>query len=172
MQENRPSIRFREARTARRSISRRTTIIISPAVIRPPSPAIVLLGTYPVGLVSANEEAAERAFAGADNDLRYHFNLPNTLTPTDLVSISFDALNLDDPLRTVRPIPATASKSISMACWSSLRSSSALRNWVRRSQPPIHPGQRECAGWFRFRQHRQPQRHQLQCRRRRQMDGH
>ena len=34
-------------------------------------------GDYtPVGLVEVNEEAAERAFAGIDNDLRYHFNLP------------------------------------------------------------------------------------------------
>jgi hypothetical protein len=53
-------------------------------------------GTYvPVGLVSSNEEAAERAFAGADNDQRYHFNLPNTMAPQDLVQVSFDALNLD-----------------------------------------------------------------------------
>ncbi len=53
-------------------------------------------GTYvPVGLVSTNEEAAERAFAGADNELRYHFNLPNTLAPQDLVSVSFDPLDLD-----------------------------------------------------------------------------
>src|SRR6185295_11960907 len=34
-------------------------------------------GEYnPIGVVLANEEGAERAFAGADNDLRYHFNLP------------------------------------------------------------------------------------------------
>src|SRR5689334_7707113 len=31
-------------------------------------------GDYtPVGFVNANEEGAERAFAAADNDLRYHF---------------------------------------------------------------------------------------------------
>jgi hypothetical protein len=55
-------------------------------------------GAYtPVGLVATNEEAAERAFAGADNDLRYHFNLPNTLKPSDLLAVSFDASNLDDP---------------------------------------------------------------------------
>src|SRR6266516_2800366 len=52
-------------------------------------------GYVPVGLVSSNEEAAERAFAGDDNDLRYHFNLPNTLAPSDLVSVTFDALSLD-----------------------------------------------------------------------------
>lgn len=53
-------------------------------------------GVYdPVGLVAASEEAAERAFAGADNDLRYHFNLPSTLKPTDQLSVTFDALNLD-----------------------------------------------------------------------------
>lgn len=58
-------------------------------------------GTYtPVGPVPVNEEAAERAFAGADSELRYHFNLPATLQPTDQLSISFDALNLDDTAAT------------------------------------------------------------------------
>jgi hypothetical protein len=53
-------------------------------------------GTYtPVGLVSANEEAAERGFAGGENELRYHFNFPNTVQPNDLVAVTFDALNLD-----------------------------------------------------------------------------
>jgi hypothetical protein len=53
-------------------------------------------GPYaPLGPVSANEEGAERAFAGGDNDLRYHFNLPTSLQPTDLLSVTFDALNLD-----------------------------------------------------------------------------
>ncbi len=60
------------------------------------SSVIAVYGDYaPVGTVSANEEAAERAFAGGDNDLRYHFNLPDTLLPTDLMSVTFDALNLD-----------------------------------------------------------------------------
>ena len=59
-------------------------------------------GEYdPVGIVPKNEEAAERAFAGIDNDLRYHFNLPATLDLTDEITISFDANNLhegeDDP---------------------------------------------------------------------------
>jgi hypothetical protein len=53
-------------------------------------------GIYtPVGLVAVHEEAAERGFTGADNELRYHFNLPNTVQPTDLVAVAFDALNLD-----------------------------------------------------------------------------
>jgi len=52
-------------------------------------------GDYtPVGKVMANEESAERAFAGTDNDLRYHFNLPDTLKSTDQLSVSYDALNL------------------------------------------------------------------------------
>jgi len=52
-------------------------------------------GDYePVGLVEVNEEAAERAFAGTDNDLRYHFNLPSSLQSTDQLSVSYDALNL------------------------------------------------------------------------------
>ena len=60
-------------------------------------------GDYePVGLVEVNEEAAERAFAGLDNDLRYHFNLPESLQPTDQLTVSYDATNLhtdgqDDP---------------------------------------------------------------------------
>lgn len=59
-------------------------------------------GAYePVGIVPRNEEAAERAFAGSDNDLRYHFNLPNTLKLTDQVEITFDAFNLQDPDETV-----------------------------------------------------------------------
>jgi hypothetical protein len=63
---------------------------------------VTAYGAYtPVGLVSTNEEAVERAFAGDDNDLRYHFNLPNNLTPTDRMEISFDAINLDDPSATV-----------------------------------------------------------------------
>ena len=53
-------------------------------------------GDYqPVGLVPNNEEAAERAFAGADNELRYHFNLPNTLQADDKLEVTFDAYNLD-----------------------------------------------------------------------------
>jgi hypothetical protein len=53
-------------------------------------------GIYdPVGIVPRNEEAAERAFAGSDNDLRYHFNLPTTLRPTNLVAITYDILNLE-----------------------------------------------------------------------------
>lgn len=52
-------------------------------------------GTYtPVGLVPVNEEAAERAFAGNDTELRYHFNLPDTLSPNDQLVVTFDALNL------------------------------------------------------------------------------
>ena len=55
-------------------------------------------GAYtPVGLVPRNEEAAERAFAGADTEQRYHFNLPDTLKPTNVLSVTFDALNLEDP---------------------------------------------------------------------------
>ncbi|HAC19221.1 MAG TPA: hypothetical protein DCF78_11685, partial [Dehalococcoidia bacterium] len=46
-------------------------------------------------MVSVNEEAAERAFAGTDNELRYHFNLPNTLQADDLLAVTFDANNLD-----------------------------------------------------------------------------
>src|SRR5204863_6707743 len=59
---------------------------------------VTMYGDYtPVGTVAVNEEAAERAFAGDDNDLRYHFNLPNTMKPSDRLAVSFDTLSLDDP---------------------------------------------------------------------------
>jgi len=58
--------------------------------------AIAANGTYePVGLVGANEAAAEGGFTGNDTELRYHFNLPNTLQPTDLMAVTFDAFGLD-----------------------------------------------------------------------------
>ena len=61
-------------------------------------------GVYtPIGEVAANENSAERAFAAADNDLRYHFNLPGTLGPSDLLWITFDPLNLDD--QAINPDP-------------------------------------------------------------------
>src|SRR5262245_50601122 len=54
-----------------------------------------LYGAYePVGVVAVNEDAAERAFAAGDTDLRYHFNLPDTIGPNDLLSVTFDPLNL------------------------------------------------------------------------------
>ena len=53
-------------------------------------------GAYtPVGVVASNELGAERAFAGGDLELRYHFNLPGSFAAGDLLSVSFDAMNLD-----------------------------------------------------------------------------
>lgn len=58
--------------------------------------ATAFYGTYtPIGVVSAHENAAERAFAGGDLDLRYHFNVPASFGPSTLITISYDALNLD-----------------------------------------------------------------------------
>ncbi len=52
-------------------------------------------GAYsPVGVVAANEGGAERAWAGTDNDLRYHFNLAS-FGASDLFTITYDALNID-----------------------------------------------------------------------------
>jgi hypothetical protein len=60
-------------------------------------PSVVsMYGAYsPAGIVGANEEAAERAHAGGDLDLRYHFNLPESLAPDHQLSISWMASNLD-----------------------------------------------------------------------------
>jgi len=55
-------------------------------------------GAYtPIGVVGANENSAERAFAAADLDLRYHFNLTAADIANNFFSVSFDPLNLDDP---------------------------------------------------------------------------
>ena len=52
-------------------------------------------GDYsPLGVVAGNEENAERAFAGTDNSLRYHFNLPNFVGASDPLAVSWDANNL------------------------------------------------------------------------------
>jgi len=53
-------------------------------------------GYTPVGVVASDEIAAERAFSGVDNSLRYHFNLPSVFDPANLLSVTFDAYNLHD----------------------------------------------------------------------------
>jgi hypothetical protein len=54
-------------------------------------------GDYePIGVVSQNEEAAERAVVPSDLELRYHFNLPNTLKPTDRLAVTYEPLDLDN----------------------------------------------------------------------------
>jgi hypothetical protein len=54
-------------------------------------------GAYsPLGLVATNENSAERAFAGGDLDLRYHFNLTASDITNRLYSVTFEPLNLDD----------------------------------------------------------------------------
>src|SRR5437773_804303 len=63
--------------------------------------AIPEYGDYtPVGDVAIKEEAAERAFAAADNDLRYHFNLPSSLKTNDMLTVTFDANNLNQGANT------------------------------------------------------------------------
>ena len=48
-------------------------------------------GIYPgpIGLVATNEANMERAWTGGDPNLRFHFNFPNTVSATDLITISF-----------------------------------------------------------------------------------
>lgn len=57
---------------------------------------VAAYGTYtPVGVQASHELSAERAFAGGDLALRYHFNVPASYGPNDRVTVTFDALNLD-----------------------------------------------------------------------------
>ena len=52
-------------------------------------------------VVATNELGTERAFAGGDLALRYHFNLPSSLAVSCLMAVSFDALNLHIDAATV-----------------------------------------------------------------------
>ncbi len=57
-------------------------------------------GSYPgpIGIVATNEANMERAWTGNDNDLRFHFNFPNTVSATDLITITFGITNgFDQP---------------------------------------------------------------------------
>ena len=58
---------------------------------------VAVYGSYsPIGVVAADETGAERAYAGGDLDLRYHFNLAESFGVNDLAVISFAANNLHD----------------------------------------------------------------------------
>ncbi len=53
-------------------------------------------GAYtPVGVVAANEQNVERAFTGTDTELRFHFNIPGTVSVGDLFTLSFDFHTMD-----------------------------------------------------------------------------
>jgi hypothetical protein len=54
-----------------------------------------------IGIVPRNEESAERAFVASNPELRYHFNLPSTLTSASKLQVTFDALNLEGVSETV-----------------------------------------------------------------------
>jgi hypothetical protein len=87
-----------EFRTARQLLKERTMITICRIYTNVIFSVVTNYMDYtPVGEVLINEDSAERAFAAADNDLRYHFNLPATLNTNSLLTVAFDALNLDDP---------------------------------------------------------------------------
>lgn len=61
-------------------------------------------GEYdPVGVVEENEIGAERAFAGDDNSLRYHFNLADSFDAALPLVVRWDAFNLD--IRAENPDP-------------------------------------------------------------------
>jgi hypothetical protein len=77
---------------------------MSPAVDAQADDDYYVAGTYPdpIGTV-ADELVSERAFAGTDNDLRMHFNLPDTLTPEDKFRFSFAATNLDEDAANTDP---------------------------------------------------------------------
>ena len=48
------------------------------------------------GVVGTNEVAVERAITSGDNNLRYHFNLDAGTQGTDLATLTFAFLNVDD----------------------------------------------------------------------------
>lgn len=69
----------------------------SPAVAQQADDDYYFAGSYPapIGSVSLDEIAMERAFAGADNNLRVHFNLDSgTYGPNDYFRFSLEPFNL------------------------------------------------------------------------------
>lgn len=70
----------------------------SPAVNQQADDDYYFAGEYPapIGTVANDEIAFERAFAGTDNDLRIHFNLPDTLDAGDRFRFSYEPFNLDE----------------------------------------------------------------------------
>jgi hypothetical protein len=75
----------------------------SPAVNQQADDDYYFAGTYPdpIGTVAQDEIAFERAFAGTDNDLRIHFNLPDNLNPGDRFRFSYEPINLHEDAATV-----------------------------------------------------------------------
>lgn len=73
----------------------------SPAAAQQADDDYYFAGEYPdpIGTVANDEIAMERAFAGVDNDLRIHFNLPEGMPPTGAIRFSMEPYNLhtDNP---------------------------------------------------------------------------
>ena len=54
-------------------------------------------GTYtPVGIVAANERYYDRALTTGDPNMRWHFNVPDTVGPNDAFTFTIDYYSLDD----------------------------------------------------------------------------
>ena len=54
-------------------------------------------GTYtPVGIVAANERYYDRALTTGDPNMRWHFNVPNTVGPNDAFTFTIDYYSVDD----------------------------------------------------------------------------
>ncbi|MDA7865764.1 PEP-CTERM sorting domain-containing protein [Akkermansiaceae bacterium] len=54
-------------------------------------------GDYtPVGVVSENESYYDRAFTGGDRNMRWHFNVPETVSATDVLTFTIDFYNLNE----------------------------------------------------------------------------
>ncbi len=68
----------------------------SPLVAQQNDSDYYFAGVYPdpIGVVGTDELGFERAFAGANNTLRVHSNLLG-VNPTDNLTVSFEAINLD-----------------------------------------------------------------------------
>jgi len=59
--------------------------------------AVVDGGNYtPVGIVAANERYYDRALTGGDPNMRWHFNLPDTIGRNDNFTFTIDLYSLDD----------------------------------------------------------------------------
>ena len=53
-------------------------------------------GYEPVGVVSENESFYDRALTAGDPNMRWHFNVPETVTPDDNFTFTIDFYNLNE----------------------------------------------------------------------------
>ncbi len=104
---------------------------MSPAVAQQADDDYYVGGEYPAPIgVVPDENVMERAFAGTDNDLRIHFNIPADVSPEAFFRFSFEANNLDDRGKNADPRYGVEVSFNGNVIMSGLTIRAAPRNWA------------------------------------------